>query len=69
MGDFEPGHTINYDVRISGNGLYIFVIEGAVKIDGHTLNKRDALGVYDLSSLTIETKAQSRLLLMEVPMM
>ncbi|MHB8206125.1 pirin family protein [Mucilaginibacter sp.] len=69
MGDFEPGQTINYDVKIPGNGIYIFVIEGAAKIDGHMLNKRDALGVYDLSSLTIETEAQSRLLLMEIPMM
>jgi len=69
MGDFESGQTINYDVKIPGNGIYIFVIEGAAKIDGHTLNKRDALGVYDLSSLTIETEAQSRLLLMEIPMM
>ena len=69
MGDFEPGQTINYDIKIPGNGLYIFVIEGAAKIDGHILNKRDALGVYDLSSLKIETEAQSRLLLMEIPMM
>ena len=56
-------------MKIPGNGIYIFIIEGAAKIDGHTLNKRDALGVYDLSSLTIETEAQSRLLLMEIPMM
>ena len=69
MGDFEPGQTINYDIKIPGNGIYIFVIEGVANIDGHTLNKRDALGVYDLSSLTIETEAQSRLLLMEIPMM
>jgi redox-sensitive bicupin YhaK (pirin superfamily) len=69
MGDFEPGQAINYDVKIPGNGLYLFVIEGVAKIDGHTLNKRDALGVYDFSSLTIETEAQSRLLLMEIPMM
>jgi len=69
MGDFEPGQSINYDIKIPGNGVYIFVIEGAAEISQHTLNKRDALGVYDTSSLTIETSAKSRLLLMEIPML
>ena len=69
MGDFEPGQQINYDIKISGNGLYLFVIDGSVQIDTYILNKRDALGVYDLGSLTIETEAQSRLLLIEVPML
>jgi len=69
MGDFEPGQTIIYNLKIPGNGVYIFVIEGMVKMGDTSLNKRDGLGVYDTSSLTIETKAQSRLLLMEIPML
>jgi redox-sensitive bicupin YhaK (pirin superfamily) len=69
MGNFEPGKTINYDIKQSGNGVYVFVIEGGVKIGDQVLNKRDALGVYDISSLTIETEAKSRLLLIEVPML
>jgi redox-sensitive bicupin YhaK (pirin superfamily) len=69
MGDFEPGQKIDYNFNITGNGLYVFVIEGAAKIDGTTLNKRDGLGVYDTSSITIETEATSRILLMEVPML
>ena len=60
---------INYDIKIPGNGVYIFVIEGAAKIGEQALNKRDALGVYNTSSFTIETEAQSRLLLMEIPML
>jgi redox-sensitive bicupin YhaK (pirin superfamily) len=69
MGDFEPGQKIDYNFNITGNGLYVFVIEGAAKIDGTTLNKRDGLGVYDTSSITIETEAKSRILLMEIPML
>jgi redox-sensitive bicupin YhaK (pirin superfamily) len=69
MGDFEPGKTIKYDVKTPGNGVYIFVIEGSVRTGDQVLNKRDALGVYDISSLTIETEAASRLLLIEVPML
>ena len=69
IGDFEPGQTVKYDVKIPGNGVYIFVIEGSAKLGDTILNKRDGLGVYDMSSFTIETEAQSRLLLMEIPML
>lgn len=69
MGDFEQGQTIKYDIKQPGNGLYVFVIEGSARAAGAVLNKRDGLGVYDTSSLTIETEARSRLLLIEVPML
>ena len=69
MGDFGPGKQINYEVKTPGNGVYVFVIDGSVKIDGASLNKRDALGVYNTSSFTIITEAQSRLLLLEIPML
>ncbi|GAC1303442.1 MAG: pirin family protein [Mucilaginibacter sp.] len=69
MGKFEPQKQINYDVKTPGNGVYIFVIEGSVKINGQIVNKRDALGVYDMSSITIDTEAESQLLIMDVPML
>ena len=68
-GDFEPGQTVKYDIKIPGNGVYVFVIDGAVSIDNTSLNKKDALGVYNTNSIIIETEAKSRLLLMEVPML
>lgn len=68
MGDFEAGKALTYDIKQPGNGVYVFVIDGAAEIDGTTLNKKDALGVYNTSSITIITEAKSRLLLIEVPM-
>jgi redox-sensitive bicupin YhaK (pirin superfamily) len=68
IGDFDAWKQIKYDIKIPGNGAYIFLIEGNISVDETELNKRDALGVYDMSSLTIETKAHSRILIMEVPM-
>lgn len=68
MGEFEAGKSIIYDIKTPGNGAYLFLLEGNVKIDDTTLNKRDALGVYDTSSVTIETVAHSLLLILEVPM-
>jgi redox-sensitive bicupin YhaK (pirin superfamily) len=69
MGDFEPQKQINYEIKTPGNGVYIFVIDGSVKINGRNLNKRDALGVYDISSITIDTETKSRLLIMDIPML
>lgn len=68
MGDFEKGYEFNYDIKTPGNGVYVFVIDGAADVADTQLNKRDALGVYDISSLTIKTEANSRLLFIEVPM-
>jgi len=69
MGDFEPGRSIKYDINTPGTGVYIFIIEGSAKINNQTLNKRDAIGVYDTSSLIIETEALTRLLIMDIPML
>ena len=68
MGDFEAGQQVKYDIKIPGNGAYIFLMEGKIAVDETVLNKRDALGVEDMSSFTIETLDQSRILIMEVPM-
>jgi redox-sensitive bicupin YhaK (pirin superfamily) len=69
MGTFEAGQVINYDIKNEGNGVYVFLLEGSVEINGAVLNKRDAMGVYDISSIKIDTKAQSRLLIMDIPML
>jgi quercetin 2,3-dioxygenase len=68
MGDFDAGKEFNYNIHSEGHGIYVFVIDGAANINGTGLNKKDALGVYDTSSITIKTEAKSRLLLIEVPM-
>ena len=68
MGDFEAGKSLNYDIKTAGNGAYVFVIEGSVKINSTVLNKRDALGVYDTSSFTIEPEDFSRFLIIDIPM-
>lgn len=69
VGEFEAGKQINYDIKTAGNGAYIFVLEGSAKINNDLLNKKDALGVYDTSSITIDIQANTRLLIIDVPML
>jgi len=69
MGEFETGQTLSYEIKHQGNGAYVFLLEGSVKINDSLLNKRDALGVYNVSSITIETESHSRLLIIDTPML
>lgn len=69
MGSFDAEQRINYNITRPENGAYIFVLEGAVKINDQVLNKKDAMGVYDISSIVIDTQESTRLLIIDVPML
>ena len=68
MGSFDSGQHIEYKISRPGNGAYIFVLDGAVKIADQILNKKDALGVQDVASVTINVDQSARLLIIDVPM-
>ena len=68
LGDFDTGQFTHYQVKKTGNGAYLFVIDGAVAVAGETLAKRDAIGITDSAGLDIAAAADSRLLVIDVPM-
>jgi redox-sensitive bicupin YhaK (pirin superfamily) len=68
LGDFDAGHSVRYQARKAGNGVYLFVIDGEIEVVGETLTRRDAIGIDDRADLDIKTIADSQLLLIDVPM-
>lgn len=68
MGDFEQGVTQTYTLNDPDNGVYVFVIEGSVTINGNILSTRDGLGVWDTNSMTMDVTENAKVLIMEVPM-
>ncbi len=68
LGVFDTGKQVTYNVMIPGNGIYLFLIEGKLEIDGQTVNERDAYGAIELEELTIEIKESSKIVMIEVPM-
>ncbi len=68
LGDFDKGKSAEYVINKSGNGVYVFVLEGEVEINGEKLSKRDGMGLWDLSSLSVTASEKARVLVMEVPM-
>ena len=67
MGDFDKGVTETYQLKNPNNGVYIFVINGKVVINGNTLDTRDGLGVWDTKNFTMDVLDGAKVLLMEVP--
>jgi len=68
MGVFDAGQTIMYDLQLPENGIYLFLIEGELEVEGETIYERDAYGAVEFESVAIHTKAASKILIIEVPM-
>jgi redox-sensitive bicupin YhaK (pirin superfamily) len=68
MGTFDGGKEIFYNMHKDNTGVYIFIIEGEIEVDGNILTRRDGIGVYETSSVPIKIKEESTILLIEVPM-
>jgi len=58
----------DYRVRIAGNGVFVFVIEGKIVVDGNSLSARDAMGVTETESVQIKATDSSKILFIEIPM-
>ncbi len=67
LGSLDDGFKTTYRLKKNGNGVYAFVIEGQVSINGEQLNRRDGLAITGAGELNIESTTDSELLLMEVP--
>jgi redox-sensitive bicupin YhaK (pirin superfamily) len=68
MGLIEKGNTVNYQLKNKKNGVYAFLIEGAITINNETLGKRDGLCITETDAFTVTASADAKILLMEVPM-
>jgi redox-sensitive bicupin YhaK (pirin superfamily) len=67
LGNFSENSEVTHTIE-AGKGTYIFLIEGAIEVNGEKLNKRDALGIWDISTIDIKAIKDSEILLIDVPM-
>ena len=69
MTNLEKGNAVNYQLKDpKNNGVYAFVIDGDVTVNGEALNKRDGIGISNKASLDIKADSNAEVLLMEIPM-
>jgi len=68
LGDLSAGWEGSYSLKNTGSGVYLFIIEGSATVEGTELHRRDGLGISDTDKINIKTTAESKILIMEVPM-
>ena len=68
IGEFENGCEEIYQLNDKQNGVYAFVLEGEVQIEGQDLSKRDGFGIWDTDKISIKATKDAKVLLMDVPM-
>lgn len=66
--NMEAGHDLDYIVKRNGNGVYAFVINGTITINGEQLSKRDAIGIWEIETIKLHASADAEILLIDVPM-
>lgn len=64
----EEGKELTHQIKAPGNGVYAFLLDGAITTEGQALQKRDALGIWEAETLVFKADKVSDLLLIEVPM-
>jgi redox-sensitive bicupin YhaK (pirin superfamily) len=68
LASIDAGSKVTYTPLKQGNGAYVMVVTGKVKIAGNELGSRDAIGVWAMDSFDIEATESSEVLIVEVPM-
>ena len=68
IGNFSNETQTNYSMQQSQNGVYIMVIEGSIVVADQTLQHRDAIGLWNTQSVDISITNNSKVLIVEVPM-
>lgn len=66
--DLDTNQNIEYQLKSKNHGVYVMNISGRINIKDHQLKGRDALGIFDTESFTVEAHENSELLFIEVPM-
>ena len=68
LGKFDEDTNANYELKApTTNGVYAFVINGSVTIEGQELGLRDGFGVWNTDCLDIKASKDAHILLMEAP--
>ena len=68
LGYFKEKNNINYKTNDKNNGVHILVIDGHISMNGEDLYRRDAIGIYDTAQFSFSVDANTRFMLIEVPM-
>lgn len=67
LGRYDEAQLVSYTFNQVNKCLFVFVIEGGVTIGTQKLEKRDAIGIWNTFSISIQTEPATEFLLIETP--
>jgi quercetin 2,3-dioxygenase len=67
LGYFNMSQVITYNFQQVNKCLFIFVIEGRIRVDEEDLYGRDAIGVWETDMVSIQCDAGAHFLVIETP--
>ncbi len=65
--DLAEGASLQREQRAPGIGTFVMPIEGSLVVNNTQLARRDAIGLYDASAVTIQAASAARVLIIDVP--
>jgi len=65
LGYFDAESTVQYSFNPENKCIFIFCIEGNIAIGNNTLIKGDAIGLWEISELDIQTKSEAEFIIIE----
>lgn len=67
LGWFDQEQSLSYNLNPANKCVYVFVLEGALRIDNETIGRRDGIGLWQTGSFEIKTEQESEFIVIETP--
>lgn len=67
LGYFDTAQEVTYRFPPANKCLFIFLLEGKIRVDGTDLEPRDAIGVWETDTVPIHCEAGAEFLIIETP--
>ncbi len=68
IGNFVKGTEVNYKIQYPGNGAYLFILKGNIKLNGYSIAEKDAIGISDAAEIPFQTDSDTDVIIVDVPM-
>ena len=67
LGWFEAGQTVDYSFNPINKCVYIFVLDGSIKVEGEQLFTKDGIGLWETSNVRIQAEQEAQFIVIETP--
>jgi len=68
LGELDKNISVKHKLENEEHGVYVFVIDGKIKVGGTKLEKGDAAEIIEIKELEITALEESKVLVIEVPL-